>query len=503
VRVPELRIALQRSLEDLAAIGEKRVGTPAGLRAAAYLQQRFVALGMSPTLDPFHFPRHDVAVASLDVTIGGATRPIGYDPFEGCGSGRVRAEIVDVAWADDREKLRDLAGKVALVERNVIYHRSTQYLNVAEAGAVAMLVVSTAPGNLRQVGSVRRAWEAIGPIPALAIGSADGHILRTSLAANQRVIAELAVDAQVTRGCGQNVIAEVAGDEPSHIVVGAHYDSWFAGATDNGGGVAALLALAERWNHRRPRYGVTFVAWDGEEIALYGGYHHLRRSIAAAAPVLAVVDLETPSAHGAQAYGLARSNQPLLERAITTVGLHDLFAMNVPMELVPELFGGVIPTDIQGVYRSGRPTMSTAGDSPYYHTVEDTPDKVDLARLAELTDGFDRMLMRLMAEPLERFAARDPALWRAEVRARAHEGSLLVDVRVRDGAGQPQSAANVDCVLFHDHFFETAARSACTDADGSATLRFPAGLLDRPAPRFLHVTAGRKHPLVEEIVPLD
>src|SRR5262249_51043805 len=130
VRVPELRIALQRTLEDLAAIGEKRVGTPAGMRAAAYLRQRFAGCGIEPTTDPFHFPRHDVATASLDVTIGGATRPIGYDPFEGCGSGKVRGEIVDVGWADQKEGLGDLRGKVALVERNMIYHRSTQYLNV-------------------------------------------------------------------------------------------------------------------------------------------------------------------------------------------------------------------------------------------------------------------------------------------------------------------------------------------------------------------------------------
>jgi hypothetical protein len=46
-------------------------------------------------------------------------------------------------------------------------------------------------------------------------------------------------------------------------------------------------------------------------------------------------------------------------------------------------------------------------------------------------------------------------------------------------------------------------RSACTDSEGGASFRFPATLLERAAPRFLHVTAGRKHPLVEEILPLD
>jgi hypothetical protein len=176
--------------------------------------------------------------------------------------------------------------------------------------------------------------------------------------------------------------------------------------------------------------------------------------------------------------------------------------MNVPMDLVPELFGGVIPTDVQGLYRAGTPAVATAVDAPYYHTVEDTPDKVDLPRLEETVDGFDRAIDLLMEEPPERFAARDSALWRVDVRANPDGDALRVDVVVRDDGGQPQAGAVVEAVLFHDHFFQTDGAIARASGDGTVTLR-----IDRrpeaPGPRFLHVTAGERHPLVEQVLCLD
>src|SRR5215469_719760 len=49
-----------------------------------------------------------------------------------------------------------------------------------------------------------------------------------------------------------NIEAEIPGTRPEIIVIGAHYDSVFGspGANDNGSGVAALLALAQRFAAR-------------------------------------------------------------------------------------------------------------------------------------------------------------------------------------------------------------------------------------------------------------
>ena len=48
---------------------------------------------------------------------------------------------------------KDLHGKIAYVKRDSQYHRSSQYRNVSQAGALAMLYESAVPGNQIQIGS--------------------------------------------------------------------------------------------------------------------------------------------------------------------------------------------------------------------------------------------------------------------------------------------------------------------------------------------------------------
>ncbi len=496
---------LRATLEDLAAFGEKRAGTPAGARAAEYLRARMVALGLQAVrAEPFAFPGHEVTAAALEFEVAAIARDLSYSVLEASGADQFDAELVYAGWATDEQlAATPVRGRVALIERNPLYHRSTQYANLADAGARAMITISTAPNNHRQVGSVRRTWEAMGAIPAFSVGGEDGRFLRQAAQAGRGVRVHGAVAAEVTRGHGRNVLGVVPGLETAAIVVGAHFDTWFAGATDNGGGVAAMLALAGRRARRGPgRYTLVFVGWDGEELALYGGYHFLRMHALDERP-LAVIDFETPSALRAQAYGLARSTQAPLVQAIERTGLADLFALNINMDLVPELFGGVIPTDIQGLYRAGTAAVATAVEAPWYHTVEDTPDKVDLPRLVETVVGFDRLIDALMAASAgERLRARDVALWRIDTAARRDGDDLVIEVRTRDWGGRPCVDARVGVTLFHDDFFASAEAAANSDGDGAARLRFDKTLA-RGERRFVHVTAGDRFPRAEAALAVE
>jgi hypothetical protein len=496
---------LRATLEDLAAFGEKRAGTPAGARAAEYLRARMVTLGLQAVrTEPFAFPGHEVTTAALEFEVAGIARDLSYSVLEASGAGSFDAELVYAGWATDEVlAVTPVRGKVALIERNPLFHRSTQYANLATAGARAMITISTAPNNHRQVGSVRRAWEAMGEIPAFSVGNEDGRFLRSAAQAGRGVRVRGDVAAEVTRGHGRNVIGVLPGMETACIVVGAHFDTWFAGSTDNGGGVAAMMALAARRARRGPgRYTLVFVAWDGEELALYGGYHFLRMHALDERP-LTVIDFETPSAHQAQAYALARSTQAPLVQAIERTGLADLFALNINMDLVPELFGGVIPTDIQGLYRAGTAAVATAVEAPWYHTVEDTPDKVDLARLVETVIGFDRLIDVLMAAGAgERLRARDVALWRLDVATRRDGDELVVEVRTRDWGGRPCVDARISVTLFHDDFFASAEAETRSDGDGTARLRFGAAL-QRGERRFVHVTAGDRFPRAEADIAVE
>ena len=82
-------------------------------------------------------------------------------------------------------------------------------------------------------------------------------------------------------GKSQNIIAELGDPTKPTIILGAHYDSTAMktgslGATDNGAGVAAMLAIAEALSDKIPKnYNIRFIAFGAEEIGLQGSNYYV------------------------------------------------------------------------------------------------------------------------------------------------------------------------------------------------------------------------------------
>jgi len=502
--------AILSTLNDLAVFGNKHVGTEPGRQAGEYVFSQMQKIGLAEVhKESFSFPRHVVDSQSFSATVDGSAMSPAFEVFEGSGAGHADADVVYVGTAHPAEVAAvDLHGKIALLDRDRSYHRSAQYSNVSAAGAVAMLYNSAADGDLIQVGSVRfDGWSPLGPIPAITIGNADGQILEAAAMAGKPLHAVIDVQAHSEMATGSNVIGRIEGSDASGmIVLGAHYDTWFTGSCDNGGGIAALLAMAERRKHEgKPRYTLVFVGYDGEEVALYGGYDFLRKHrIVTRDPILAVINFEMPSARDSSLLGLARSNHQVLDDALKTANLGIDYPLYAGMELVPTIFGGIIPTDIQGIYRNGVPTASTAVDSPWYHTIEDTPDKVDLGAEAQDVDDFDKALGLLLADDPSQFTGLDDKLWQATLTAsNAANGDLSIDVVVTDAMNVAQANAPVDGVLMVDDFFATGTAHTMTDASGHATVTFPAAAVAMGSGnRYVHVTSGPDFPYVEQVLAL-
>jgi aminopeptidase YwaD len=504
---PTDQAGLKATLDALAAFGEKHAGSPEGRQAADYVAQRFTDLGLQNVhLESFQFPRWDITSKAMTITIDGVAMTPGFDVFESSGAGQVSdAPIINVETATDADLAgKDLTGKIALVVRDPSFHRAAQFRNVTAHGAVAMLYLSIAPENLRQVGSVRFDWESAGTIPAITIGADDGATIKSAVIANKDVRASIDVQVTSAPGTGNNVIGVIPGEVPDMIVMGAHYDTWFAGSADNGGGVAELIAVAERrMLQGKPHYTLVFVAYDGEEIGLYGGYNYLRaHDVVGHDPIVAVLNFESPSANDPDIAGVVHSAQPALDAALQEAHLRQIYAVYAGLEIVAQLFGGIIPTDIQGTYRSGVPTVTTAVTNNYYHTTEDTPDKVDLQLLADSSDGFDAAIDTIAEHEPAEYSIADANLWTADVSTQT--GAMFtVDAEVRDGMGvlQPNITATVS--VMYDDFFQGATLSVKTDANGHAIFQLPAdSVMMGSGQRFLHVTAGPVYPLVEKIVAL-
>ncbi len=159
--------------------------------------------------------------------------------------------------------------------------RNTQRL--VNAGAVGVLVVYDAPGNMQtHFGSCLGA-------PCFTLGGEDGDFLNTVIAraAQAGVLDKLQISLSETVEAKPNqhgymVVAKVKGQSSSeNLIVSAHSDSWFAGANDNASGVAALIGLARHYaKGPPPQHDIYFVLSPGHHsptsalktfIALYPG----------------------------------------------------------------------------------------------------------------------------------------------------------------------------------------------------------------------------------------
>lgn len=504
-----VRRRLERSLADLAALGEKRAGTPAGVAAGEYVLARMVRAGLLDVqVEPFSFLGFDLASSSLSVTVDGEPMPMAHEVFAYTGSGRGDGQVVYVGdGAPSDYDGVEAAGRIVLVRRNPTYHRIAQYRYAVEHGAVAMLYVSGSPENLIQIGVVHDVKKGLGPIPAASVGQKDGDSVISALLAGRTVRAVLAVSASTSVATGRNVVGRLPGTEPGggYFVVGAHYDTWHVGSIDNSSGVAALLELAAALAQDGPRrFGLAFVAYDAEEVGLLGGYDFLRQHIVAAGePALAFLNLEMPAnSDAADLRAIAATSEATLQGAIADTGITSLYTILVGLDFVAPQFGGVIPTDIQGMYWYGLHGYTTFCDTAYYHTAGDTPAKVDTVFLAQAVLGHRAVLDALDYASSSDFSVADPALWRIEVNMIGTE-DVVVDMAIANGAGMAQAGAFVEVTVDVDDFFQVFAMRVTTNGEGRAQVTIPSQVGKMGAgSRWLHVTAGRGYPLAEAIARL-
>ncbi len=504
-----VEMQVRTSLEELAAFGNKRAGSDEASKTADYLVGRFQRAGLADVhTEGFAFPRFNVHASSITLTANGVEVTAAHEVFAYSGKGHVDADVVFVGAGHEKDYAgKDVTGKIVLLVRDPQYHRGAQYDGVVAHGGVAMLYVSQSPENLIQVGSLGPQDEGLGPIPAVAVGGDDGKKLTDAASAGQPVHAVIDVDASADPAGGRNVVGKIPGSDPSgaYLLVGAHYDTWFTGSLDNGTGVAALLSLADDLGRRGGRkLGLVFVAYDGEELGLYGGYDFLRKHVTLAKEkLLAFVNFEIPANKHDGSQILVRTAGPL-DEALVDTETNRVYQLYAGMDLLPEVLGGIIPTDIQGMYWGGIQGATTACNSPYYHTTQDTPDKVDLGFLADAAVHFEETMNALDQVKVDAFADHDPHVWKPDVTtARQANGDVAVTVVARDANGAPQAGAQVSAWIDVDDFTRTYRQIVTADGGGSATITIPSDKVARgQGSRWIHATAGVTFPLSEVMIPI-
>lgn len=230
-----------------------------------------------------------------------------------------------------------------------------------------------------------------------------------------------------------NIESEISGSQqgaavssPPIIIIGAHYDSVFGspGANDNGTGVAAMLALARRFASAKPKQTLRFVAFVNEEPPYFlsgemGSQVYARRCKERGDKISAMISLETigyfsdtPHSQTYPSPGLGMlypnvgnfigfvsnvKSRALLRRVITSFRKH----AKIPSEgaSLPAFIPGVSWSDQWAFWQHGYPAIMVTDTAPfrypYYHSSNDTPDKLDYDRFTLVVSGMEKVIQDL------------------------------------------------------------------------------------------------------------
>jgi Zn-dependent M28 family amino/carboxypeptidase len=228
-----------------------------------------------------------------------------------------------------------------------------------------------------------------------------------------------------------NVEATLTGTtRPQEILVlGAHYDSVpeCPGANDNATGVAVVLELARRFARRPHARTIRFVGFVNEEPPFFQTAQMGSMVYAAAARrqgdrIVGMLCLETmgyySDARDSQQYPVPMGwlypdagnfigfvsnfrSARLLMRVRAAFKARTSFPFR--SAALPSTVPGVAWSDHWAFWETGYPAVMVTDTAPYrypwYHTPEDTPDKIAYDRLAHVVDGLEHVTAVLAGAP--------------------------------------------------------------------------------------------------------
>ncbi|MXX70706.1 MAG: M28 family peptidase [Gemmatimonadetes bacterium] len=332
--------------------------------------------------------------------------------------------------------LPDLGGKVAIVDGQP---RNVPTIALERMGAAAVvfvnpeerlneLIVTSTCGSPSLMNHHR-----LPRIPVAQIMRSAGEELRALMADGP---VELRVETEVATGWKTMRLAlatiEPAGVENApYVVLGGHIDGWYHGATDEAASNAAMLAMALAFHDVRDRlrHGLVVAWWPGHSNARYAGstwfadefFTELR------ARGLAYMNIDGVGQMGARRFGAAASEafRPFASRVVAETQGVDI-SPSRPGRNSDQAFNGVgLP-----LLQFNHTRLAEDGGYWWWHTTEDTYDKIDGDVLKTDTDIYAHALAEMLAGaryPVSLVAQVEALAAAIAVREEAAGGALQLD----------------------------------------------------------------------------
>jgi Zn-dependent M28 family amino/carboxypeptidase len=382
-------------IEALVDFGPRVAGSSAEKDAADYIAAEMESYGLEVEIQEFDIIYfEELSPPVLEQVSPNPTVYVEYDDFltmSYSSSGDVTAlvEAVDVMYPPGPEandstsgcEASDFsgftAGNIALIQRGTCSFFQ-KALNAENAGAVGAIIF-----NEGQPGRTDVIFGTLGgtgvTIPVVGVTFALGESLY--LASN--VTVRMDVDTITEDRTSQNVIGTLEGTHPEQGIVymGGHYDSVSAGpgANDDASGVAGMLEAARVLGTKGHRTKATlkFIAFGAEEIGLDGSWNYVLVNEEEVTTMgLGMINLDMIAVGDTLLLGNIGWADDTLEDH--TEGL----AEDWGLDWAP--FDAGTNSDHTYFEMVGVPAVFLhQSPDPYYHTAEDTPDKIDVTKLEE------------------------------------------------------------------------------------------------------------------------
>ena len=382
------RIKVENIYNHIAELSQnpRVAGTPGEDVAVEYIKSQFESYGYDTEVQPFEIYSY-TAPSLIELSVAGMTFEPAPIDFKYGVNGEVSADLVCArlgAPSDFKEK--DVQGKVALIERGT-YSFAEKILNAADAGAAGVIIYNNTAGVLN--GTLGEPNDDY--VPALAITQEQGTTLKSRLEGGETVSATLKLEgAKTEEAISHNVVATKEATQKSTnqlILVGAHHDSveGAPGANDDASGTATVLELARVLANAPTDTDIRFVTFGAEENGLLGSYEFIERMTEE--DYYRTVGMFQMDMVGSKDAGpLIMYTNDGEKNIVTDLGASAGARLAKTGEATP--YGMEGRSDHVPFAEIGLPAalFIHAPVEPWYHSPEDTLDKISLDKLKEVSN---------------------------------------------------------------------------------------------------------------------
>jgi hypothetical protein len=396
---------------------ERESGSPGEARAYDHIERALRAYGFAVErgqIDAFiSLPEHGRVVLPGGDAIEGLTHS--FSPSTAPDG--LEGELVDVGYGTP-EDLARARGKIALVGSLATPGKAWAAQEAGTLGQVFVnldhlhnMIVTTVWGTPTPATAGR-----IPRTPCLSIRGDDARRLRALLGQGP---ARVKLVTRVRTGWMPipHLTGHLEGRDPEFVLFSGHVDAWHHGAMDNGTANATMLEVARLLGGRRDalRRGLRLAFWSGHSHGRYAGsawyadtaWHELHRRC------VVHLNVDSTGARGATDYSVFHATEEAQgfaeavvrdvtgqaghARRFSRAGDQSFWGIGIPSAFM-SLSG--IPKQDTDLSRAMYRLFGTAGFPWWWHTREDTVDKIDPAVLVLDTKVYVAAALRLVNAPV-------------------------------------------------------------------------------------------------------